>query len=256
MRLTVAEFPALETARERAWERLREHVQAARSDVVLLPEMPFADWLAASAAADARAWQAAVELHERWLSRLDELAPARVISTRPVGESAGRRNRAYTRSGGATRDLRDKYYLPDEPGYWEASWYGRGDVACNAFAMDGVSVGVQICTEMWFFQHARQLGQAGAHLLAVPRATPRDTFDRWLAGGRAAAVVAGAYHASANLREPAGVSTADLGGRGWIIDPEGEVLAVTSEAMPFVTLDIDLEVAAAAKRGYPRYVLD
>ena len=41
-----------------------------------------------------------------------------------------------------------------------------------------------------------------------------------------------------------------------MVDPEGEVLAITSEAMPFVTVDIDPAMAKAAKRGYPRYVRD
>lgn len=262
MRLTVCEFPAQASAREGAWERIVAHVRAAGSELVLLPEMPFADWLAVEREGEAGAWRAAVAQHERWLARLGELAPAAVVSSRPVLDAsgtdarAGRRNRAYVYADGGVRDLRDKYYLPDEPGYWEASWYGRGDAACAPFDVAGIRAGVQVCTEMWFLQHARQLGQAGVHLIAVPRATPRDTFERWLAGGRTAAVVAGAYHASANLREPAGASAADLGGRSWAIDPEGEVLAITSEAMPVVTVDLDAGVAAAAKRGYPRYVPD
>jgi N-carbamoylputrescine amidase len=43
-------------------------------------------------------------------------------------------------------------------------------------------------------------------------------------------------------------------GEGWIVDPEGEVLALTCDAEPFVTLEIDLSRARAAKGTYPRYV--
>jgi N-carbamoylputrescine amidase len=44
------------------------------------------------------------------------------------------------------------------------------------------------------------------------------------------------------------------GGVGWIISPDGEILARTSAAEPFATLEIDLDLAAAARRTYPRYV--
>ncbi|MCP4371705.1 MAG: hypothetical protein GY797_26840, partial [Deltaproteobacteria bacterium] len=47
------------------------------------------------------------------------------------------------------------------------------------------------------------------------------------------------------------------GGSGWVIEPEeGEVLGVTSQEKPFLTMNIDLEVAEIAKNTYPRYVLD
>ncbi len=39
-----------------------------------------------------------------------------------------------------------------------------------------------------------------------------------------------------------------------LIDPDGEVLATTSDARPFVTMDIDLSKAYDAKKTYPRDV--
>jgi len=45
-----------------------------------------------------------------------------------------------------------------------------------------------------------------------------------------------------------------FGGQGWIIDPDGNVLAVTSDAEPFATGDVDLAQSAEAKTTYPRYV--
>ena len=46
-------------------------------------------------------------------------------------------------------------------------------------------------------------------------------------------------------------------GTGWIIEPEeGNVLGLTSQENPFLTIDIDLKIADAAKDTYPRYVLD
>ena len=39
-----------------------------------------------------------------------------------------------------------------------------------------------------------------------------------------------------------------------VIDPDGTVLATTSASTPFVTLDVDLAYAEAAKHSYPRYL--
>ncbi len=45
-----------------------------------------------------------------------------------------------------------------------------------------------------------------------------------------------------------------MGGAGWITDPEGNHLGVTSAAEPAMIRDIDLAAARAAKATYPRYV--
>jgi len=49
---------------------------------------------------------------------------------------------------------------------------------------------------------------------------------------------------------------ADLGGQGWIVEPDGRVLGLTTPEHPFLTLDIDLNKAEKAKYTYPRYVPD
>ncbi|MDX1663314.1 MAG: carbon-nitrogen hydrolase family protein, partial [Candidatus Promineifilaceae bacterium] len=157
---------------------------------------------------------------------------------------------------------RAKVYLPDEPGYWEASWYDRGERRFPPTPLtldDGTSVqaGFLICTELWFMQHARDYGQAGVHLLLTPRATEARTVEKWLVGGRAAAIISGAYSLSSNKRggvADAGGAASAFGGQGWAIDPDGEVLALTSAEEPFVTVEVDLARAEAAKERYPRYV--
>ena len=101
---------------------------------------------------------------------------------------------------------------------------------------------------------ARAYGTEGIHLLLVPRATPRASVDKWLAGGRSAGVIAGAYCISSNrVDEPGGV---DLGGLGWVTDPEGLVLGVTSEAAPWITVEVSRGAADKAKGTFPRYVKD
>ena len=69
----------------------------------------------------------------------------------------------------------------------------------------------------------------------------------------AAAVLAGAFCLSSNRVGP-NSEGGPFGGMGWVIDPDGEILALTSEDAPFATVDIDLGAAEHAKATYPRYV--
>ena len=250
--VTVCEMSDDRAAFAADWAHLVEHSRAERTDLVVLPEMPFATWFAASQAFDRPTWDAAVAAHDAWLARLTELSPATVIGSRPVTRDGVRLNEGFvwTAAGGYAA-VHDKRFLPDEDGYWEAKWYARGADAFELASAAGARVGLLICTEMWSLGHAERYGQQGAQLLVTPRATGRRTVDKWIVGGRAAAIVSGAYALSANRGAPAGGG--DVGGAGWIIDPDGRVLGVTSPDRRCVTAEIDLEIADAAKHTYPRY---
>jgi N-carbamoylputrescine amidase len=150
------------------------------------------------------------------------------------------------------RAAHHKFYLPDEEGVWEARWYERGDGGFDPVQVGPAKVGFAICSELWAFQRARAYGKAGVQILVTPRLTARGSLDKWLAGGRAAAVIAGAYWLSSNRTSV----TQDYGGRGWVVSPDGQVLASTSAAQPFATVDVDLGVADRAKFTYPRYLLE
>lgn len=257
MRVTVCELNNDPAALERDWQALCRHVETEKSELVLLPEMPFAPWVARVAHRDPDTWRAAVAAHERWLVRLEELTGAVVIGSRPVTAGGRHHNEGFIHVPGVgCRPSHRKYYLPDEAGFWEASWYARGDGRFTAESVGSLSVGFLICTELWFMQRAREYGRGGVNLLVCPRVTPARSVAKWLAGGVAAAVVSGAYCLSSNLCGP-NVEGIAFGGAGWIIEPEeGEILGVTSAHQPFVTCEIDLEAAKAAKGTYPRYVAD
>jgi predicted amidohydrolase len=257
MKGTVCELPNEPTALEHAWGRLVEHVHEHNSDFVLLPEMPFFRWLAHTRDVNLAQWEQAVKAHEAWIARLEDLTPATVVSTRPVILDGKRQNVGYVwEPGQGARDVHAKYYLPDEPGFWEASWYERGPGDFSLIDTSKGKVGFLICTEIWFNTHARDYGKQGMQLLVCSRATPNPTAPKWVAGGQVAAVVSGAYCLSSNLSgtTPEG---GDYAGVGWIVEPsEGKVLGLTTQAHPFLILDIDLAEADMAKKTYPRYVLD
>ena len=257
MKLTVCELPNDSDDFGGAWESLVDHVGTNRSDLILLPEMPFYRWLSQTNDVDPAEWERAVQAHDEWIGRFNQLAPATVISSRPVIDRGIRRNVGFVwdPETGAV-DIHAKHYLPDEPGFWEASWYQRGDGEFSIADTSVAKIGFLICTELWFTQHAREYGRLGTHIIVCPRATPRSTAPKWLAGGRAAAVVSGAFCLSSNLAGPTSEG-GDFAGVGWIVEPEeGEVLGQTSSAEPFLTVDVDLAEADHAKTTYPRYVKD
>ncbi len=256
MRVTVCELNDAQDAFARDWKRLVAHVKAESSQLVLLPEMPFCSWFAVTDQFNAALWQHAVAAHDAWLARLIELAPAVVLGSRPVNEATRRLNQGFVWDQAAGyRAAHLKYYLPNEDGFWEASWYERGDGRFIPICCGAARIGFQICTDLWFMERARAYGKAGVHLIVNPRATAQPTLDKWLVGGRAAAVVAGAYSLSSN-RVSDDASTVTFGGQGWIIGPDGDVLGLTSPERPFVTIEIDLDEAERAKSTYPRYVPD
>jgi predicted amidohydrolase len=256
MQVTVCQWDSRPEMFETQLQGLLAHCRATKSELVLLPEMPFDDWLAASAEVDSERWALSIQRHLDSLKRWSSLTSASVVASRPVLDAAGiARNRAfYCNAVDALVDGHDKAHLPNEDGYWEAQWYQPGTLERAAVQLGTCRIGALICSELWFLEHARRYGQQQVQLLCVARATPSLGDDVWLAAGQTAAVVAGAYCLSSNQYRPEGV-TPSMAGNGWAIDPDGTVLATTSAAEPFITVAIDLAYADAAKASYPRYLI-
>jgi len=255
MKVTVCEMSDDRIAFEREWLELAAYVRSQKSELVLLPEMPFDVWFGTSPSFDDQVWQATVDAHARWQSRLEELSPAIVLCTSPANRDRRRLNEAFCWKAGTYTRVHSKYYLPDEPGFFEASWYERGDGSFVPVQCGPAFVGFAICTELWAFDRALLYGKQGVHVLATPRATANTSVEKWLVGGRAAAISAGAYSLSSNRRGLSKDGKFAFGGTGWIIDPDGEVLALTSSEQPYATVEIDLSAAEEAKSTYPRYAL-
>lgn len=252
MRVTVCELPHEPEALSTAWAGLCRHAARHRSELVLLPEFAMVEPVWEGESFDPERWAAALALSEAWLARLPELGAAHVVGTRPVSIGGRPFNEGYrwSRADGLT-PLRRKYYLPDEPGGWEARWFDRGDSTFPAFHADGVSFGLSICSEMWALETYAGYAAEGVQLILSPRATAAATISRWLSVGVVAAVRSGAFSVSSNRVDPTGA----CGGVGWIIAPDGRTLGTTTPDAPFTTLDLDLNAPARARAGYPCAVL-
>ncbi len=256
MNVTVCELPNTWTDTDIYWNKLISHLKANASDLLLLPEMPFFEWITRSnKMISTQLWEKAVRTHEKWIERLYELPVETIISSRPVIKNGQRLNNGFvfTQKKGMIA-VHDKYYLPDEPGYYETSWYERGKGDFNVVNINGVNIGFLICTELWFMIQARHYLTQDIDILVCPRATPKTQVDIWVTGGKAAAIVSGAFCLSSNFSGP-NTEDEDFGGTGWVIEPErGNILGLTNIDQEFLTLSIDMDDAKTAKKSYPRYV--
>jgi predicted amidohydrolase len=114
MKATVCELPNEPAEFEAAWKELCQHTKEHASELVLLPEMPFYRWLANSRDANSEQWAVAVQAHRDWVRRLQDLAPATVVSTRPIVSERVPHNVGYVwDSARGPVDVHTKYYLPD-----------------------------------------------------------------------------------------------------------------------------------------------
>lgn len=249
MQITVCEFPNEASRHEAAWTDLVGFLQTHPTDVVVLPEMLFCEWqIFMTKTIDSAVWKAALAVHDAMIAELGALKTELVLGSRPVDIRGRRLNQAFcwTQDGGY-RGAHAKYYLPDEPDGWEATWFAQGDRQFSPIAVGPLMVGFQLCTELLFTELAREIGRGGAHLIAAPRAT--SGHRRWPMAACMAAVMSGCFVASANRRS---YDSEAFAGRSWLVSPEGEMLGETSEDTPFLTVEISLEESVRAKATYPR----
>jgi N-carbamoylputrescine amidase len=248
MKVSVCEFPDEAARKMKAWDALVEHAAAQKPDIMVLPEMPFCEWIFVGDAVDRGLWHDAIAAHETMIAKFDELACQWVMSSRPVERGDLRLNEAFLWSkASGYQAIRSKWYLPDVPRAREAIWFDQGDSDFSPAACGPLRVGFQLCSEIMFPEHAREIGWADAHLIAQPRAT--GGARRWRAACEMSAIASGCYVVSANRRS---YSRDWFPGDGWLLSPEAELLGETTAAQPFVSVEIDIGAAESAKATYPR----
>ncbi len=143
-----------------------------------------------------------------------------------------------------------KVHLPEEEGYWETSHYVPGGEPPQVMTGPGITVGVQICSDINRPQGAQLLRSQGAEVILVPRATPSATYRRWRLVLRANAVMADAYLLSVNRPRPE--FDVDIGGPSLAVAPDGDVLYEGTDPVAVVELESRRAVAAVAE--YPGYL--
>jgi N-carbamoylputrescine amidase len=123
-----------------------------------------------------------------------------------------------------------------------------------------VTIGFLIGVELFAIEPARQYRAEGVELLVAPRASLTPSLEEWIAAGRQAVSLSGAYCLSSGRSDDSHPEA----GRGWVLAPDGELLTITTDATPIVSaivelrrLDLSFQPASesekiAAERGSAR----
>lgn len=254
-RIAFVEWPEGLSAGDAQWGQLKDRVTAARPDILVTNEMPFGPWLAEGAVFSEDEAHLSLSAHEQGLEGLIDLGLAAVISSRPVWNGKRLANEAFVLENGAVRPLHRKQYFPNETGWFESEWYAGDGSGFDVAEVLGIKVGVLLCTDAMFNEHARSYGKQGASLIVIPRASGAD-IESWKIAGAMASLVSGAYVVSSNRVGRVGHSEGGthFGGGGFAYAPQGRLLAVTNPANPVQMVELDPEMSVLAQRAYPCYV--
>ena len=232
-----------------AWIRLARRIEHDRPDLALLNEMPFGPWVSRAASLDEATVAVTLLEHEIALNSLAALTTATLCS-RPVRNANKLANEAFLMANGEYRVVHHKHYFPQEAGFYESSWFAHSRPGFDVAEYRGIRIGVLLCTELMFSEWARHYRRQGAHVIVCPRASGMS-MQYWDAAARMAAIVSGCYVLSSNRAARALSPEPRFGGRGFAYSPTGELLGETSEAAPFLCVDIDKQRVTEAQRNYP-----
>ena len=252
MRVSVCQLPDELSTSDSLWRRFARRIENDRPDIVLLNEMPFGPWIARGPAFDAAVAAASIHLHESALTALGEL-PVAVVASRPIEARGKLANEAFLLAKGEYHAIHHKHYFPHEPGFFECSWFTPEKPGFDAVEYRGLRLGVLLCTELMFTEWARHYRRQGVHVIVSPRASCMS-MRAWDAAARMAAIASGCYVLSSNRVSPSAHSEPRFGGRGFAYSPTGELIGETSDAVPWIYVDVDKALVAEAQRNYPCYV--
>ena len=253
IRVSVAELPDNRDRFELAWAALLQHVDFAQSEVVVLPELAAAAWFGLTPHVDQDRWDRVVNAHDELVGSLGQFGDAIVIGSRAATVNGERQNVAFvwSKETGAI-DMHPKAILPEESGFHEQSWFSSGTDDFRVVEVRGIAIGMLLCSELMATERARRLGQSGATIIGVPRAT--GDHPHWAIAAQMAAVTSGAFVLTSNRTGQSEDGRVMFGGRSMIVDPEGTILTETGRDKPFASVAINLDESLAARSTYPRYL--
>ena len=232
--------------------RLRE-ARGGDADLALLPEIPLNPWSpAATTPRDDDAEGPAGPRHQM-LADAARAAGIAVVGGVILRDAvSGRRTNTavvFDRAGALVARY-SKVHLPNEPGFHEPCHYDAGVEPPRVIRGFDVPLGIQICSDINRPEGSHILAAQGAAVILHPRATEAGTIDRWRLVLRAVAMTTATYVVSVNRPRPEG--GVPLGGPSIAVDPNGDVLAESTD--PIVIVAIDRARLAEGKARYPGYL--
>ncbi len=235
------------------WQTIVGQVKDAKADILVTNEMPFGTWRPTLKKYDQDEALEWMEEHERAMDALSKLDVAAIISSRPIVIGDKLVNEAFALENGAYKTLHQKHFFPAEDGWHEASWFQTKERGFEVHKVAGIIVGVQLCTELMYNEHAREYGKLGADLIVAPRASGKSTLN-WDAAGAMSAVVSGCYVISSNRSGSSSKNVPNFGGHGFCYAPGGEKIGSTSDESPTQIITLDKDLIRKTQSEYPCYL--
>jgi len=252
LRIAFVEWPEALSTDDVLWSELKNSVTDARPDILVTNELPFGPWLAEGAHFSEDEAHLSIHAHMVGFEGMMDLGLPAIISSRPVWNGKRLANEAFVLENGVVRPLHRKQYFPNEPGWFESEWYAGDDSGFSVAEVLGLKVGVLLCTEAMFNEHARAYGKQQASLIVIPRASGTN-MESWKIAGAMASLVSGAFIVSSN-RVGSSRGGTQFGGGGFAYAPQGRLLAMTNPAVPAQIFDLDPEIPPRVQCDYPCYV--
>lgn len=157
-----------------------------------------------------------------------ELRDGRVFNTAHVIDREGRLLASYDKIHLFGLMEEDRYLAP-----------GRGP---QAFRLDGIPCGVEVCYDLRFPELARTLALAGAQVLFVPAEWPEPRLSHWRSLLIARAIENQAFVVGVNrvgMKDPVDPASDRFFGHSLAVDPWGEVLAEGGSEPEVLLVDLD-----------------
>jgi len=165
-----------------------------------------------------------------------------------------------------------KMHVPDDPLYYEKTYFAPGDTGFRAWQTRYARIGVLICWDQWFPEAARLTALQGAQILFYPTAIGwhpsekaeygNSQHESWQLIQRSHAVANGCYVCAANrigiekVLGPDGKPVNDQGiefwGQSFVAAPNGQIIAkAASDKEEVLIADCDLEEVEFSRTHWP-----
>lgn len=252
IRVAVGEMDAVLLPGTESWAGLIADLDRAKPQIFVLNELPFGSWIATGSSFDQAVWRRTVAEHEAGMAALGELGVEVILGTRSVERGGRRCNEGFVWTvGEGVRAVHTKQHIPHSPpSYHETTWYQPDELRFQVVQAGPLRVGLLICTDVMFSEHARRYGREGAQLIAVPRAMPVEVSHMFDVALKMAAISSGCYVASSN-RTGLDAAGGIFEGRGCIVDPGGRTVAQSSAFDRIAVHEISTDFVDWKQSYYP-----
>ena len=157
-----------------------------------------------------------------------------------------------------------KMHIPDDPGYYEKSYFTPGDLGFKSVKIKFGRMGPLICWDQWFPEAARLTALKGAQIIFYPTAIgwhPKEKkkfgksqLDSWITMQKSHAIANGTYVVSINRvgTERKGKKKIEFWGNSMIIDPSGQIIGkLSNNKQQILIREIDYKKIDNAREHWP-----